>query len=60
MHLKLLSVAFLLAVVPALAESTEAKWTFDVRELSLSYSNTCRDKVTGVVSDDNDGARIHR
>lgn len=39
MH-KLLSVAILLAVLPALAEETDPKWTFDVKELSLSYSNT--------------------
>ena len=40
MRLKLLSMAVLLAAVPALAEEGDAKWTFDVRELSLSYSNT--------------------
>lgn len=40
MRFKLLSVAVLLAALPALAEEGEAKWTFDVRELSLSYSNT--------------------
>ena len=40
MKLKLLSVAALFATLPALAEGTDAKWTFDVRELSLSYSNT--------------------
>ena len=40
MRLKLLSMSVLLAALPALAESTDAKWTFDVRELSLSYSNT--------------------
>ena len=41
MKLKLLSMAVLFVALPALAESTDAaKWTFDVRELSLSYSNT--------------------
>ena len=40
MRLKLLSMAFLFTAMPVLAESTDAKWTFDVRELSLSYSNT--------------------
>lgn len=41
MRLKLLSMAVVFAALPALAESTDAaKWTFDVRELSLSYSNT--------------------
>ncbi len=40
MRLKLLSMAVLLATVPALAEEGNSKWTFDVRELSLSYSNT--------------------
>ena len=40
MRLKFLSMAVLLAAVPALAEEGDAKWTFDVRELSLSYSNT--------------------
>ena len=39
MH-KLLSVAILLAALPVLAEETDPKWTFDVKELSLSYSNT--------------------
>lgn len=37
---KLLSVAILLAALPVLAEETDPKWTFDVKELSLSYSNT--------------------
>lgn len=32
--------AVLLAAMPALAEEGDAKWTFEVRELSLSYSNT--------------------
>ena len=40
MRLKLLSMAVLLAAMPALAEEGDAKWTFEVRELSLSYSNT--------------------
>ena len=40
MKLKLLSMAILFAAMPALAETTDAQWTFDVRELSLSYSNT--------------------
>ena len=40
MRLKLLSMAVLFAALPALAEEGDAKWTFDVRELSLSYSNT--------------------
>ena len=40
MRLKLLSMAVLSTALPALAESADAKWTFDVRELSLTYSNT--------------------
>ena len=40
MRLKLLSMAVLLAAMPALAEEGDAKWTFEIRELSLSYSNT--------------------
>ena len=39
MH-KLLPMAVLLAALPVLAEETDPKWTFDIRELSLSYSNT--------------------
>ena len=40
MKLKLLSMAALFITLPALAEGSDAKWIFDVRELSLSYSNT--------------------
>ena len=48
MKLKFLPLVLLLAATPVWAEETaeakaeedEAKWTFDVRELSLSYSNT--------------------
>ena len=40
MRFKVLSLAVLLASLPALAEEGDAKWTLDVRELSLSYSNT--------------------
>ena len=39
MH-KLLPAVILLAALPVLAEETDPKWTFDVKELSLSYSNT--------------------
>ena len=39
MH-KLLPLAVLLAALPVLAEESDPKWTFDVKELSLSYSNT--------------------
>ena len=40
MRFKVLSLAVLLAALPALAEEEGAKWTLDVREVSLSYSNT--------------------
>ncbi len=40
MQLKILSLAALLTALPALAETTNAQWTLDVREASLSYSNT--------------------
>lgn len=39
MH-KLLPLMALFITLPALAEETTPKWTFDVKELSLSYSNT--------------------
>ena len=40
MKSKLLSTALLLVTLPTMAESADASWALDVRELSLSYSNT--------------------
>ena len=37
---KILPLVVLLSALPVLAEEAGPKWTFDVKELSLSYSNT--------------------